>query len=51
MVVSDILMVGVRFNVPLGLLNPYVNSILSGRRIEEERYNKRVGEFFKKIMH
>ena len=48
MVVSDTLTVGVRLDVPLGLLHPYVNSILSGRRIEEKRYNKRVGEFFKK---
>ena len=48
MVVSDTLIVGVRFNVPLGLLLPYVNSILSGRRIEEERYNRRVGAFLKK---
>ena len=42
MVVSDTLTVGVRVIVPLGLLHPYVNSILSGRRIEEERYNRRV---------
>ena len=45
MVVSDTLTVGVRFNVPLSLLDPYVNSILSGRRIEEERYHRRVGLF------
>jgi hypothetical protein len=51
MVVSDTLTLGVRFNVPFGLLQPYVNSILSGRRIEEERYNRRVGAFFNKIMH
>ena len=51
MVVSDTLTVDVRFNVPLGLLNHYVNSILSGRRIEEERYDRRVGAFFNKIMH
>ena len=51
MVVSDTLTVGVRFNVPLGLLHTYVNSILSGRRIEEERYTRRVGAFFNKIMH
>ena len=51
MVVSDTLTVGVRVIVPLGLLHPYVNSILSGRRIEEERYNRRVGAFFNKIMH
>ena len=51
MVVSDTLTVDVRFNVPLGFLNHYVNSILSGRRIEEERYDRRVGAFFNKIMH
>ena len=51
MVVSDTLTVGVRFIVPLRLLHPYVNSILSGRRIEEERYNRRVGAFFNKIMY
>ena len=51
MVVSDTLTLGVRDIVPLGLLHPYVNSILSGRRIEEERYNRRVGAFFNKIMH
>ena len=51
MVVSDTLTAGVRFNVPLGFLHPNLNSILSGRRIEEERYNRRVGAFFNKIMH
>ena len=45
MVVSDTFTVGVRLNVPLGLLDPYVNSILSGRRIEEERCFRRVGAF------
>ena len=51
MVVSDTLNVGVRFNVHLGFLHPSVNSILSGGRIEEERYNRRVGAFSHKKMH
>ena len=51
MVVSDTLTVGVGFHVSLGLLDLYVNSILSGRRIEGERYNRRFGSFFNKIMH
>ena len=51
MFVGDTLTVGVRLIVPLGLLNPYVNSILSGRWTEEEPYNRRVGAFFNKIMH
>ena len=51
MVVSDTLTVGVRFNVYLGSLHPYLNSILSGRRIEEERYKRRIGAFSNKIMH
>ena len=51
MVVSDTSTVGVRFTVPLGLVHPYINSILSGRRIEEERYDRRVGAFFNKITH
>ena len=51
MVVSDTLTLGIRFIVPIGLLHPNVNSIMSRRRIEKEPYNRRVGAFFNKIMH
>ena len=51
MVVSNTLTLGVRFIVPLELLHPYVNSIMSGRRIEEELNNLRVVASFNKIMH
>jgi hypothetical protein len=49
--VSDTLTLSIRFNVPLGFPNHYVNSILSVRRLGKERYDRRVSAFFNKITH